>query len=328
MSYDPRRLSGGGFGRIAARLGLDAALLTGVLATGVPAAGAAAGTAAAAPDQEPRVDVSTERTSAHAGIPRPKVTDVAHRGASAYAPENTLAAIDAAAQRGASMVEFDVQRSSDGALVLLHDVTLARTTDVEEVFPDRAAAPVAEFTLEELRRLDAGSWFDDAYAGEPIPTLPEALDRIRSRDLGLLLEIKDPERHEGIEADISGVFRREPWWLVPARANRPHRLVIQSFDWEALERSHRLLPWIPHGLIGRVDEGEIAGYAKWADQINPNYQTIDAAYVDLVRDAGMEVFVYTVNDPGDMPGQIAKGVDGIISDYPDVLVKAITDSRI
>lgn len=108
--------------------------------------------------------------------PQAHVDDIAHRGASGYVPENTLAAVRPGVEQGADLVEIDVQRSADGALVVMHDTTLARTTDVEEVFPDRAPWDVGDFTLAELRLLDAGSWFGHEFAGEPVPTLEQVLD--------------------------------------------------------------------------------------------------------------------------------------------------------
>ncbi|GAA3725627.1 hydrolase [Salinactinospora qingdaonensis] len=251
--------------------------------------------------------------------------DVAHRGASAYAPENTLAAIDEAQARGATAVEVDVQRTRDGQLVLIHDTTLARTTDVEEVFPDRAPYNVGDFTLTEIRRLDAGAWFDAGYAGERVPTLQQGLDRLRGHGLNLLLEVKSPQLYDGIETDIAEVLWRNRWWLTPAGQGYPPRLTVQSFDWAAMELSHSLLPDVPHGLLGKVPAAEIPTYARWADQINPSHTDIDAGYVEAVHAAGMRTFVYTVNDPADMRTAIDRGVDGIISDRPDVARKIIEE---
>jgi glycerophosphoryl diester phosphodiesterase len=102
--------------------------------------------------------------------------------------------------------------------------------------------------------------------------------------------------------------------------------VIQSFDWPSMKRSQRLLPRIPHGLLGRVPEAEIPAHATWADQINPGFTTVDAAYVRAVHDAGLEIYVYTVNTAADMRAQIDKGVDGIITNYPDVLADLVDDA--
>ncbi|TDQ49290.1 glycerophosphodiester phosphodiesterase [Actinorugispora endophytica] len=269
---------------------------------------------------------TTGAVSAAPSRPRiPEVTAVAHRGASAYAPENTLAAIDEARARGARVVELDVQRTRDGVPVLIHDTTLTRTTDVEEVFPGRASYRVADFTFAEIRRLDAGSWFDPAYEGERVPTLREGLDRLRRQRLNLLLELKEPARYPGLTEEVAETLDEQRWWTGRRGQGNGHRLVIQSFDHEAVRVSHDLLPHIPHGVLGKVPVGRIPAYAEWADQINPNHTTVDAAYVDAVHAEGLEIYVYTVNDADTMRATIAKGVDGIISDRPDLLLKVIEE---
>ncbi|MUL42509.1 glycerophosphodiester phosphodiesterase [Streptomonospora sp. PA3] len=300
--------------------GFAVAALALALAGGGVAAAAPASPASAAPPATPQAGA--------AGLPKqrvPAVLDIAHRGASAYAPENTLAAVDAAHRLDATTVELDVQRTADGELVLMHDTTLERTTDAEEVFPGRDSYAVADFTLAQLRRLDAGSWFGPEFAGEPVPTLDEALDRMRRHRLNFLLEVKSPELYPGIEDDIAAALRANPSWLAPRPSWRWPRLVIQSFDWESMRRSHDLLPRVPHGLLGKVPAAEIGDYAAWADQINPNHTAIDADYVERVHGAGMEVHTYTVNEPGDMRAAIAKGVDGLISDRPDVARQVIAE---
>src|SRR5512144_2029000 len=134
------------------------------------------------------------------------VVDIAHRGSSARAPENTVISVKRAVAQDARFVEIDVQRSSDGRLVVIHDTTLARTTNVEQVFPSRAPWQVGAFTLGEMRRLDAGSWFSSKYAGARVPTLRQVLDAVGTRS-GLLLELKNPDRYPGIEADVNHVLR-------------------------------------------------------------------------------------------------------------------------
>ena len=107
------------------------------------------------------------------------ISEVAHRGSSFEMPENTLAAVQEGIADNADFVEIDVQRSKDGELVVIHDNTLTRTTNVEEVFPDRPSYRVGDFTLAELKQLDAGSWKGSEFAGEQIPTLQEVLDALR-----------------------------------------------------------------------------------------------------------------------------------------------------
>lgn len=275
---------------------------------------------------------SAESPASTAGGPGPPhgpdVLDIAHRGASAYAPENTLAAIEEADERGASTVETDVQRTADGELIFMHDVDLERTTDVTEVFPDRDSYDVGDFTMAEVRQLDAGSWFGEEFEGEPVPTLQEGLDLMKDLQLGFLLEIKESELHPGIEEDIAEVVHDNPWFLAPGSLpGRPgyDRLAIQDFNWEVVESSHELYPeHIPHGLLGVVPEDELDDYT-WADQVNPNHNSIDGDYVEAVQEAGMEVHVYTVNEPEDMRRAIDRGVDGVITDYVDVLLEILDE---
>ena len=136
---------------------------------------------------------------------QPKPWLIAHRGASAYAPENTVPAFRLAADQGATFVEFDLRLTRDGQLVVLHDDTLERTTDVEAIYPDRGRAetpgaprhwPLADFTLAELARLDAGTWFDSRFAGTRLPTFRDTIDALKGRS-GLFIELKSPERYPG-----------------------------------------------------------------------------------------------------------------------------------
>ncbi len=291
-----------------------------VAATAAIASVGGGGVAIAAPNTESTVD-----TAQSSDQQERVVTDVAHRGASGYAPENTLAAIDEASEYDATTTEVDVQRSSDGELVLVHDTTLERTTNVEEVHPDRDSYEVADFTLDELKELDAGSWFDEEYAGEEIPTLQEGLDQLEQNGSNLLLEIKSPELYPDIESDIADTLRDNPQWLEKSDGEA-HRLVIQSFDWESTKRSHDELPDVTHGLLGEVPEDEIADHAQWADQINPNHTDLDTDYVDAVHDADMEVFPYTMNDAETIGSVIDLGADGVISDYPDTARETIENA--
>ena len=136
-----------------------------------------------------------------------KKTVVAHRGASAYAPEHTLAAYQLAIEMGADFVEQDLAVTKDGVLICLHDASLERTTNVEELFPDRVSTQTIEgktrkawlandFTLAEIKRLDAGSWFDKKFAGERVPTFDEAIALIRGK-AGIFPELKTPEIYAG-----------------------------------------------------------------------------------------------------------------------------------
>ncbi|MEV0384100.1 glycerophosphodiester phosphodiesterase family protein [Nonomuraea sp. NPDC050643] len=239
--------------------------------------------------------------------------NVAHRGASAYAPENTIAAFDLAGSLGADVFEIDVQETKDHELVLMHDTTLSRTTDVEQVFPGLSPWNVGDLTLAQIRRLDAGSWSSGTYEGEGVPTLGETLREMSGSGMGLLLEVKAPNLYPGIEGRIAAELRRHSFWLTPGR------LVVQSFDWGSMREFHRLLPDVPIGLLGTPSTAELPALAKFADQINPPYGTLTSAYVRRVHALGMEVLTWTVDSPDTMRRLLGYGVDGIITNKPDIL---------
>ncbi|MFC4052720.1 glycerophosphodiester phosphodiesterase [Actinomadura syzygii] len=268
---------------------------------------------------EPRPRTVAALTALSAGV-----TDVAHRGASAYAPENTLAAFRLAKDKKADVFEFDVQESKDHKLVIMHDTTLTRTTNVEQVFPGRKSWKVSAFTLAEIRKLDAGSWFGKKFKGERVPTLDQVLSEMDGGGLGLLLEIKSPELYPGIEKRIAASLRGAPSWLRTDPAER--RLVVQSFDWESVRRFHAELPKVPTGLIGTPKTADLPKLAAYADQINPPYGDLTASYVKKVHAAKMDLQTWTVDDPAAMRKAIGLGVDGVISNKPDVLRRVLQES--
>src|SRR5207249_512814 len=143
-------------------------------------------------------------------------TVIAHRGASAYAPEHTLPSYDLALRQGADSVELDLHVTKDGGLVCLHDRTLERTTDVRHVFPERGREEpwegqrtphwfVHDFTLDEIKQLDAGSWFGAQFAGSRIPTFQEVVECVGNRGT-LCIELKDPEVYEALGLDLLFLF--------------------------------------------------------------------------------------------------------------------------
>lgn len=242
---------------------------------------------------------------------------VAHRGSSGAAPENTIAAVRVAIAQKSGVIENDIQRTSDGELVIVHDVTLARTTDVEQVFPDRAPWNVGDFTLAEVKQLDAGSWFAPEFAGERVPTLEEWVNAV-GQQAGMLLEPKAPELYPGIETDLDKELRSLP---VFNRALKADRVVVQSFNHQWLRVYKDLAPDVTVGLLygGRPTADDIAAAATWAEQVNPALGAIDESTVDQIHASGMEAHVWTVNAGQDMRRAINWEVDGIITNYPQVL---------
>lgn len=250
---------------------------------------------------------------------------IAHRGASAYAPENTLASIDKAAQLGFSWVENDVQRTRDGELVVIHDDSLQRTTNVEQLFPGRAPWKVKDFTAAEIARLDAGSWYSPAYAGTRVPTLKEYMCRIEHNHEKLLLEIKNPELYPGIEQQTLKLLGNEGW------LDHKHlgRLVVQSFSADSIRTVHELRPAVTTAYLGSPAAAELPRYAGYTDLINPSYGSLTQAYVSAVHavrgphDKPLGVFAWTVNDAATARRVADYGVDGIITNKPDVVRAAL-----
>ncbi|MER5432820.1 glycerophosphodiester phosphodiesterase family protein [Streptomyces sp. NPDC002588] len=262
---------------------------------------------------------------ARAGITaRPAV--IAHRGASAAAPENTLAAVDRAAALGVGWVENDVQRTRDGELVVIHDDSLRRTTNVEDIFPDRAPWKVKDFTAAEIALLDAGSWFGAAYTGARVPTLEQYVERVEGNHQKLLLEIKNPELYPGIEQETLKLLGNEDWL---DRSHLTGRLVVQSFSAGSLRTVHDLKPGVRTGLLGTPARSELARYASYTDLINPSHTGLSRSYVDAVHaltgphGTRMKVFAWTVDDAPTARAVAGYGVDGVITNRPDVVRQAL-----
>ncbi|MGW1765641.1 glycerophosphodiester phosphodiesterase [Streptomyces sp. NPDC002073] len=251
---------------------------------------------------------------------------LAHRGASAYAPENTLEAIDYAARLGIDWVENDVQRTKDGVLVVIHDDTLARTTNVESVFPGRSPWRVGDFTAAEIARLDAGSWFGAAYEGARVPTLRQYLREVGLNQQRLLLEIKKPELYPGIELDVLRVLDEEGWL---DEHHVTHRLVVQSFSAASVRTVHRERPDLTTGFLGTPRVSELRDYGAFTDRINPAYTTISKEWVAAVHAVPgahgqrLTVDAWIVNDAATARRVRDQGVDGLISNNPDVVRDAV-----
>ena len=194
--------------------------------------------------------------------PRPRrKTNVAHRGASAYAPEHTLAAYRLALEQGADFVEQDLAVTRDGVLICLHDPSLERTTNVEELFPSRSteiedegkkrrAWLANDFTLEEIKRLDAGSWFDPKFAGERVPTFDEAVALIKGK-AGLFPELKTPEIYKGrdvrFEALVAAALDKHG--LRGPHANAASPVILQTFGEDSARKLAGMKIGVPVVLL-------------------------------------------------------------------------------
>ena len=250
---------------------------------------------------------------------------IGHRGAPAYAPENTLPSIDKAARVGSTWVENDVQRTKDGELVVIHDDSLQRTTDAKKVFPGRAPWKVKDFTAAEIARLDAGSWFSPTYKGTRVPTLDQYMRRVEHNHQSLLLEVKNPELYPGIERQILKVLGNDGW------LDRGHlgRLVVQSFSADSVRTVHDLKPALTTAYLGAPPVAQLKRYARFADLINPSYGSLSKAYVSAVHGVRgphgrpLGVYAWTVDAKATALKVAGYGVDGLISSRADVVRAAL-----
>ena len=235
--------------------------------------------------------------SAWCGVSTAQPLVIAHRGASAVAPENTIAAFNAAAP-WADFVELDVHKSSDGELVVIHDDTVDRTTN--------GTGSVASMTLAQLKALDAGSKADASFSSEKIPTLAEAVTAIKASGAKILLERKSANVSA---ADISAAL---------TTLNAKGDTIVQSFDWTFIAALHALDPAVQVGVLTSdpVTPAAISqAQATGAMMMAVNHPNITAQVVTDVQAAGLELYAWTANG-----GNIQKvhdlGVDGIITDDP------------
>lgn len=239
------------------------------------------------------------------------VRNLAHRGASGHAPENTLAAFRVAEQLGADGFELDVQVTRDGVPVVIHDETLNRTTNGRGL--------VIEHTLAEIRALDAGSWYGRAFAGEKIPTLAEVIAAFGGR-LFLNIELKNSYLDmPDLEAKTIQLIRA---------ANIQNRVLISSFHHGSMQRFHQMAPDIPTGLLYDCCIVDVVAYAKrlGASAIHPYYSTVRAAEVEEAHRNGLAVNVWTVNEPQEMQKMITLPVDAIITNTPERLRQVLDSS--
>jgi glycerophosphoryl diester phosphodiesterase len=268
---------------------------------------------------------------------------IAHRGASAYAPEHTLAAYRLAIEQKADYVEQDLAVTRDGMLVCLHDDSLERTTNVEEVFPDRASVDPAsggrqwlavDFTLAEIKRLDAGTWFDPRFAGERVPTWEEALAAVGTA-AGVYPELKSPPLYRARAIDMTTLFvaslRRARLEHAPA-----HRLVVQSFDDQTLREVTKALPSLTRTFLIEARDGArwltaggLSDIATFATGIGPTKRLLDGRpeIVQAAHKAGLTVTPYTFTSRAasrfaDVRDEMRYylfdlGVDALFTDNPD-----------
>lgn len=250
-----------------------------------------------------------------------RVATVAHRGASGYAPEHTISSYRTAIRSGADYLEIDLQMTSDGELIAMHDETVNRTTS--------GVGRVSTLSWSEIKKLDAGSWFNELYpmyareefVNEKVPSLREIFETFGD-EVNYMLETKAPTYNPGLEEKMIALI--DEFKLVD-------HVAVQSFSKSSLLTIHQMnedielfqLLW--YNTPAYISNTALDELKQYATGISPNFQQINASYVQKAQSAGLLVFPYTVNYQVNMAKAVSWGVDGVHTDYPDRFKEVIQE---
>ncbi|MCT1925398.1 glycerophosphodiester phosphodiesterase [Staphylococcus pasteuri] len=248
-------------------------------------------------------------------------TTIAHRGASGYAPEHTFNSYDKSHRElGASYIEIDLQRTKDGHLVAMHDETVDRTTN--------GHGRVEDYTLDELKKLDAGSWFNkqhpnlakSEYKNAKVPTLDEILSRY-GKNANYYIETKSPDVYPGMENQLIQSLNK--YGMLTNQSLKNGHVIVQSFSEPSLQKMKQLSPNIP--LIRLLDKGELTSQTEsdlkriksYAIGVGPEYTDLNENNTKHLKDLGFLIHPFTVNNETDMQRLNDYGVDGVFTNYAD-----------
>lgn len=246
---------------------------------------------------------------------------VAHRGASAYAPENTIAAFELAIELDADALELDLRQTKDSVLVVLHDAEVDRTTN--------GKGNVRNFTFFELQKLDAGSWFNNEFSDQKIPSLQEVIDLL-DESTSIIIELKEGnETYPGIEERVVEIVKQN---------NIESQTILKSFNPNVLERLRKIdpdipllyvyavrIPWL--GMI--IDRGVTfdSVYDLDVEYLQPHRFFLSKSFVEDAKANGYKIISWGVNSTEAINESLEYGVDGIETDYPDKVLNLISETK-
>lgn len=247
--------------------------------------------------------------------------NIAHRGASGHAPEHTMSAYQLGKEMHGDYIEIDLQMTKDGILIAMHDEKVDRTTN--------GSGKVKDMTLADIKKLDAGSWFNAAYPekaqsqfeGLQVPTLEEVIEAF-GKNSRYYIETKAPDVYPGMEKELVRILKKHKLTSQNAQSSK---IIVQSFSQESLLKMNKLAPAIPlvqlisYSEPAVISDAELDDIKKYAIGVGMNHKRIDRAYVEQVRNHGLLIHPYTVNKRSDMERLIDWGVTGMFTNYPDVL---------
>lgn len=244
------------------------------------------------------------------------ILNVSHRGASGYAPEHTLVSYDMGEKMHGDYIEIDLQMTKDGQLIAMHDEKVDRTTD--------GTGSVKDYTLDQIKQFDAGSWFNETYLqyakpeyeGLKVPSLEEVFQKF-GKNASYYIETKSPDIYPGMEKELLR--------LVDEYKINKDKLLVQSFSPDSLKIMHKLDPsvqlvqLISYRSYATVTDAEIAEVKKYAMGVGPNHTYLNEEYIQKIVGSGLEIHPYTVNDKERMKQLIDWGVTGMFTNFPDLL---------
>lgn len=250
-----------------------------------------------------------------------EILNVAHRGASGHAPEHTLAAYELGEQMKGDFIEVDLQMTEDGVLIAMHDEKVDRTTD--------GSGFVKEMTLAEIKQLDAGSWFNEAYpdkaqpeyAGLTVPTLEEVIEEF-GRGSRYYIETKAPNVYPEMQEELLRILYKHK--LIGSN-EASSKVLVQSFSADSLLEIHELDPEIPliqlisYSEPATITDQEISAIKEYALGIGTSYTRIDKEYVKKIRENDLLIHPYLVNSKSEMERLLDWGVTGMFTNFPDRL---------
>ncbi len=250
-----------------------------------------------------------------------EILNVAHRGASGHAPEHTLAAYELGEQMKGDFIEVDLQMTEDGVLIAMHDERVDRTTD--------GSGLVKDMTLAEIKQLDAGSWFNEAYpdkakpdyAGLTVPTLEEIIGEF-GRGSRYYIETKAPNVYPEMQEELLRVLYKHK--LIGSNA-ASSKVLVQSFSADSLLEIHELDPEVPliqlisYSEPATITDQEISAIKEYALGIGTSYTSIDKEYVEKIRENELLIHPFLVNSKADMERLLDWGVTGMFTNFPDRL---------
>lgn len=270
---------------------------------------------------EPSSNVSGKTKTDH----QPDFMVIGHRGASGYAPEHTMLSYELAKKMGASYIELDLQMTKDGKLIAMHDETVDRTTN--------GTGAVKNLTLKQIKKLDAGSWFNKkypdkahpSYAGLKVPTLDEIIQHFGT-SVNYYIETKTPTIYPGMEEKLINTLKKSH--LVGHHIPK-YKVIIESFSPDSLKMIHKMAPDIPLiQLIKYKNKARFSNYdlKKWkqyAVGIGLNFNRVNKKYIIKARKAGLLIHPWAINTKTQMKEAVEWGATGAFTNFSDQLVQVL-----